>query len=97
MGHPVPYRSGIKSRFIGKFSFTESVWLSIGLYFTYILFRYTPQLLPDPALGRLHTVIPLAIAAFMAFAEHPEMKVPFSTFVLLKIKHYYRKKQFFFR
>lgn len=86
--HQIPFDTGEEERLLGPLSVSETLWLAAGGFVSYHLGKFIPPLPLPNLFAYIHYLIPLAIAAAMAFIRYKDMTL----MQLIKAKRNFRKR-----
>lgn len=97
--HPLPIKSKIKERLIGRFSLGQSVWIGTGLYLSSKMSNFIGPLtiFHNFIFQRIHYGIPLLICAFFGFARHNKTGLMYGKYLILMLDLRFRRRTFLYR
>lgn len=96
--HPLPYQTKMRERFLGPFSISEALWMFGGVMLSIHMTKVVPPLpLNTVVIKYFHYLIPVGVAAFMAYATHPRTGFSISKYLLLIFLMRFRRRKFLYR
>lgn len=96
--HPIPYQTKMRERFLGPFSISEALWLFSGAVLSFQMTKIVPPLpLNTVIIKYIHYLIPIGVAAFMAYAIHPRTGFSMSKYLFIIFLMRFRRRKFTYR
>lgn len=96
--HPLPYETKMKERFFGPLSIGEAIWIFVGAVLSFQMTKVIPPLpLNTIVIKYIHYLIPVGIAAFMAFATHPRTGFSIVKYFAIVFLMRFRRRKYFYR
>ena len=97
--HEMPYRSGLKERILGPFSFSHLAWLAPGLITSGKISEVYPQItfIDSMVFNRIHLLVPVLISLVFAYFKDKKTNLTLFDLIVTKIKIRFRRRVYYYR